>query len=154
MLTMGLTAKHGGISKATLTRAFRGGRISANKNAKGGCDSAMMRTAPLASTKVESPQRAVLMARLDAEIDWLKAQTEHVKLMRKQLDKMKVHSEKWQDQAQSAQRLSTDIRPQRRSWFGIVKAIWPPKWLVPSQTMRADERFWGWRRRIGQMAGR
>ena len=122
----------GGQSKATLTRAFRSRRISANRNAKGGCDSAMKRTAPPASTKVESPQRAVLMVRLDAEIDWLKAQMEQVKMMRKQLDNMKVQSEKWQDQAQSAQRLSTDIRTQRRSWFAFVKAIWPPKRLVPS----------------------
>ena len=132
MLTMGQAAKQAGVSKATLTRAFRSRRISANKNAKGGWDSAMKRNAPPASTKVESPRRAVLMARLDAEIDWLKAQMEQVKMMRKQLDNMKVQSEKWQDQAQSAQRLSTDIRTQRRSWFGFVKAIWPPKRLVPS----------------------
>jgi hypothetical protein len=122
MLTMGQAAKQAGVSKATLTRAFRRRRISANQNAKGGWDSAMQRNAPPAITKVESPQRAVLMARLDAEIDWLKAQVEQVKMMRKQLDNMKVQSEKWQDQEQSAQRLSTDIRPQRRNWFGFGKA--------------------------------
>ena len=122
MLTMGQAAKQAGVSKATLTRAFRSRRISANKNAKGGWDSAMKRTAPPASTKVESPQRAVLMARLDAEIDWLKAQMEQVKMMRKQLDNMKVQSEKWQDESQSAQGLLTDKQPQRRGWFGFGKA--------------------------------
>ena len=122
MLTIGRAGKQAGVSKATLTRAFRSRRISANKNAKGGWDSAMKRNAPPAITKVESPQRAVLMARLDVEIDWLKAQVERVKMMRKQLDNMKVQSEKWQDQHHSAQRLSTDIRPQRRNWFGFGKA--------------------------------
>ena len=122
MLTMEQAAKQAGVSKATLTRAFRSRRISANKNAKGVWDSAMKRNAPPASTKVESPQRAVLMARLDAEIDWLKAQMEQVKKMRKQLAHMKVQSEKWQDESQSAQGLLTDMQPQRRGWFGFGKA--------------------------------
>ena len=122
MVTIGRAGKQAGVSKATLTRAFRSRRISGNKNAKGGWDSAMKRNTSPANTKVETPKMAVLMARLDAEIDWLKAQVEQVKMMRKQLDNMKVQSEKWQDQHHSAQRLSTDIRPQRRNWFGFGKA--------------------------------
>jgi hypothetical protein len=122
MLTMGQAAKQAGVGKATLTRAFRRRRISANQNAKGGCDIAIKRNVPAAITKVDTLETALFMARLDAEIDWLKAQVEQVKMMRKQLDNMKVQSEKWQDQAQSTQRLSTDIRPQRRNWFGFGKA--------------------------------
>jgi len=68
-------------------------------------------------------ETAILMARLDVEIDWLKAQKKQVKKMRKKLVHMKVQSEKWQDEAQSAQRLLTDVQPQWGGWFGLGKAI-------------------------------
>jgi hypothetical protein len=139
MLTIGRAEKQAGVSKATLTRAFRSRRISANKNADG-WDSAMKRNAPPAITKVETPETAVLMTRMDVEIDWLKAQMEKVKMMRKQLADMKVQSDKWHDQEHSAQRLLTDTQPQRRGWFSFVKAIWPPKWRLPSETLRVDVR--------------
>ncbi len=38
MLTMGQTAKQAGISKATLSRAIKSGKISAKKNTRGGWD--------------------------------------------------------------------------------------------------------------------
>ena len=119
MLTIRQAAKQAGVSKAALSRAIKSGKISANKNAIDGWD---VDPADLFRANPVSAGTAILMARIDVEIDWLGAQMEQVKKMRKQLDNMKVQSEKWQDQAQSAQRLSTDIRPQRRSWFGFEKA--------------------------------
>ncbi len=49
---------------------------------------------------------------LQAQVDGLKAQMD---LMREQMDDMKSQRNKWQEQAQSAQRLLTDTRPQRHS---------------------------------------
>jgi predicted DNA-binding protein (UPF0251 family) len=136
MMTMGQAAKQAGVSKATLSRAIKSGKISANKNDKGGWDidpaelfrvypatpatgagnGAMKRNATPANSPDETPETVASMARLEAEVHGLKAQME---LMREQLDDMKIQREKWQDQAQSAQRLLTDMRPQRRSWFGF-----------------------------------
>jgi len=139
MLMMGQAAKQAGVSKAAFSRAIKSGKISANKNAIGGWDvdpadlyrvnlvsagtvsgnSSMNRNAPPANAPTET---AILVARLDVEIDWLKAQKEQVKKMRKQLAHMKVQSEKWHDEAQSAQQLLTDIQPQWGGWFGLGKA--------------------------------
>jgi hypothetical protein len=41
--------------------------------------------------------------------------------MYQQLDYMKPQRYEWQGQAQSAQRLLTDMRPQKRGWFGWGK---------------------------------
>jgi hypothetical protein len=140
MLTMGQATKQAGVSKAALSRAIKSGKIPANKNAIDGWDvdpADLFRVNPVSlgtvsgnssikrnPTPANAPtETAILMARLNVEIDWLKAQMERVKTMRKQLAHMKVRSEKWQDQAQSAQRLLTDMQPQRRGWFGFGKAI-------------------------------
>jgi len=92
MLTMAHAARLAGVSKAALSREIKSDKVFAN-------------------TPTET---AIVMARLNVEIDWLKSQMEQVKKMRKQLVHMKVQSEKWQDEAQSAQRLLTDMQPQRR----------------------------------------
>ena len=140
MLTMGQAAKEAGVSKATLSRAIKSGKISANKNDNGGWDidpaelfrvypvtaatgsgnGAMKRNATPAPAPDETPETAVSMARLETEVHGLKAQME---LMREQLDDMKIQREKWQDQAQSAQRLLTDMRPERRGWFGLGRKV-------------------------------
>jgi len=140
MMTMGQAAKQAGVSKTTLSRAIKSGKISANKNDNGGWDidpselfrvypvtaatgsgnSAVKRNATPSPAPDETPETAVSMARLEAEVGGLKAQME---LMREQLDDMKVERGKWQDQAQSAQRLLTDMRPQRRSWFGLGRKV-------------------------------
>ncbi len=166
MLTMGQTAKQAGVSKAALSSVFRIGKISANINDIGGRDvdptdlprvnpvsagtvstnSSIKRNATPANAPTET---ATFVARLDVEIEWVKAQMEQVKEMRKQLAHMEVRSKKWQDEAQSAQQLLTDMQPQRRGWFSFGKAIWPPKWRVPSHIMCVDVKFWGWRHRIG-----
>jgi hypothetical protein len=42
--------------------------------------------------------------------------------MREQLDDFREQRDKWSDQAQTAQRMLTDFRPQKRGWFGFRKA--------------------------------
>lgn len=131
MLTMGQAAKEAGISKATLSRAIKGGRVSAARNDKGGFDidpaelfrvyarnsatvagnSAMKRDATHSATVDETPA-------LQAEIEGLRAQ---LALMRDQLDDVKSQRDGWQRQAETTQRLLADHRP-RRGLFGFLKA--------------------------------
>jgi hypothetical protein len=56
---------------------------------------------------------------LQAQLDGLKTQ---VDMMREQLDDLREQRDKWSDQAQTAQRMLTDSRPQKRGWFGFRKA--------------------------------
>lgn len=131
MLTMGEAAKQAGISKATLSRAIKNGRVSATRNDKGGWDvdpaelfrvyprngatvaanGSMKRDATPAATAHETPA-------LQAEIEGLRAQ---LALMREQLDDVKDQRDGWQKQAESAQRLLQDMRP-RRGLFGFLKS--------------------------------
>ncbi len=125
--------------KAAIGRAIKSGEFSAHKKAIDGCDGdpAGLFTANTASARTISgnsstkryakpaiapTETAILMARLDAEIDWVNAQKKQVKKMRKKLVEMKVQSEKWQDEAQSAQRLLTDVKPHWSGWSGLGKA--------------------------------
>jgi len=130
MLTMGQAAKQAGVSKATLSRAIKSGKVSAKKNGKGGWDidpaelhrvfpatpatgggnSAMKQNATPAAT----PAATVETARLEAEVAGLRA---HLELMREQVDDLKGQRDGWQSQAEAAQRLIADTRPLRRGWF-------------------------------------
>mgnify|MGYP000502706254 CR=1 FL=1 len=131
MMTMGQAAKQAGVSKATLSRAIKSGKISANKNDKGGWDidpAELFRVYP--ATPVTGAGNGAMKqnatpvpatdetAAFHAQVDGLKAQLE---LMRDQIDDLKSQRDKWQDQAQTAQRLLTDMRPERRGWFGFSK---------------------------------
>lgn len=129
MMTMGEAAKQAGISKATLSRAIKSGRVSATRNDKAGWDvdpaelfrvyprnaatvaanGSMKRDVTPSATADETPA-------LQAEIEGLKAQ---LALMREQLDDVKGQRESWQKQAENAQRLLVDARPARRGWFGL-----------------------------------
>lgn len=129
MLTMGEAAKQAGISKATLSRAIKNGRVSATRNDKGGWDvdpaelfrvyprntatvatnGSMKRDATPSATADETPA-------LQAEIEGLKAQ---LALMREQLDDVKTQRDEWATQAKQATRLLADQRPVRRGWFGL-----------------------------------
>lgn len=129
MMTMGQAAKQAGVSKATLSRAIKSGKISANKNDKGGWDidpAELFRVYPAtpatgagngAMKQNATPDETAV---LHAQVDGLKAQLD---LMREQVDDLKTQRDNWQDQAQSAQRLLTDMRPQRRSWFGLGRKV-------------------------------
>ncbi len=131
MLTMGEAAKEAGISKATLSRAIKNGRVSATRNDKGGYDidpaelfrvyprntatgsanGSMKQDATPASTPNETPA-------LRAEIEGLKAQ---LALMKSHADDLKDQRDGWQKQAEGSQRLLADQRPVRRGWFGLGK---------------------------------
>jgi hypothetical protein len=131
MLTMGEAAKEAGISKATLSRAIKNGRVSATRNDKGGWDvdpaelfrvyprntstvavnGSMKRDATPSATADETPA-------LRAEIEGLRAQ---LAMMRDHTDDLKAQRDSWQKQAESSQRLLADQRS-KRGLFGFLKA--------------------------------
>ena len=131
MLTMGQAAKEAGISKATLSRAIKNGRVSASRNEKGGFDidpaelfrvyarnaakvarnGSMKRDATGSVTVDETPV-------LRAEIDGLRTQ---LALVKDQLDDVKGQRDGWQRQAELSQRLLADARP-RRGLFSWLSA--------------------------------
>lgn len=135
MLTMGEAAKLAGISKATLSRAIKNGRVSATRNDKGGFDidpaelfRAYPRNAATVAANGSVKQSATGIATalepdetlaLKAEIDGLKAQ---LALMREHADDIKAQRDGWQKQAEAAQRLLADQRPAKRGWFSFGKA--------------------------------
>ena len=135
-----LAMRQHGTGKAASGCDTRGGETFANLNAVGGRDvdpvnfaqgssgstgtvsgNGSMKRSPRAASVLTDT--AILVARIDAEIDWLKAQKDRLKMMRKQLAKMKVQNEKWQVEAQSAKVLLADIQPPCGSWVGFGKAI-------------------------------
>ena len=129
MFTMGQAAIEAGVSKATLSRAIKSGKVSAKKNENGGWDidpAELFRVYPPRNISngcgnpsmkqtVTPVEPANETAALQAQIDGLKAQ---VDLMRESLGDLKTQREGWQKQAEASQRLLSDSRP-RRSWFGL-----------------------------------
>jgi len=124
-LSLRQAAQQAGVSKSTILRAVQKGRLSADRTDKGGysIDPAEVervygdRSAQQSSNGVKGQgatgdETAVLQAQLDG----LKTQ---VDMMREQLDDLREQRDKWSDQAQSAQRMLTDSRPQKRGWFGF-----------------------------------
>jgi len=129
MFTMGQAAIEAGVSKATLSRAIKSGKVSAKKNENGGWDidpAELFRVYPPRNTSNGSSNSSMKQtvtpdvmgnetAAMQAQIDGLKAQ---VNLMRESLDDLKTQREGWQKQAEASQRLLSDSRPRRR-WFGL-----------------------------------
>lgn len=131
MLTMGEAAKEAGISKATLSRAIKNGRVSATRNDKGGYDidpAELFRVYPRntatgsangsmkqGATPVSTPDETPA---LRAEIEGLRAQ---LALMQSHADDLKEQRDGWQKQAEGSQRLLADQRSTRRGWFGLGK---------------------------------
>ena len=132
MLTMGEAAKLAGISKATLSRAIKNGRVSATRNDKGGFDidpaelfRAYPRNAATVAANGSMKQDATAIATapatgetlaLKAEIEGLKAQ---LAMLREHADDIKTQRDGWQKQAENTQRLLADQRPVHRTWFGL-----------------------------------
>jgi hypothetical protein len=127
MLTLGQAAKHAGVSKATLSRAIKSGRLSAVPNDRNGWDidpaelfRAFPRNPGNGSDNGSMKQSATPPATdetlaLRAEIEGLRQQ---LVLMRESLDREREIAGGWQRQAESAQRLLTDQSAGRRGWFG------------------------------------
>jgi hypothetical protein len=146
MWTMGEAARRAGISKATLSRAIKSGRVSATRNDKGGFDvdpaelfrvyprnaamvaanGAMKRDATSAATPDES-------VALQAEIDALRGQ---LALMREQRDDLRSQRDSSQRmietllrQRDADQLLLADLRPQQqptkrgwRHWIPFIRS--------------------------------
>lgn len=136
MMTLGEAAKQAGISKSTLSRAIKSGRVSAVRTDDGafsidpaelfrvyppqhatpGSNSSMTRDATPSATGATPAENAALMA----EIEGLKAQ---LALMKEHADDLKSQRDGWQKQAEAAQRLLSDQRPGKRGGlFGLFRS--------------------------------
>jgi len=142
VFTMGQAAKEVGVSKPTLSRAIKSGKISASKNSKGGWDidpAELFRVYPRntdngsangsdngdmkqnATPAVTPPETAVLQVQIDSlreRLDDMKAMLERE---REVADREREQADKWRETAEHNQRLLADQRP-RRGWFGLGKA--------------------------------
>lgn len=129
MLSMGQAATEAGVSKSTLSRAIKSGRLSAVRNDQGGFSidpAELFRVYPRNPTTRSgngnmahhaTGMETAAATALQAEIDGLKAQ---LALMRERADELKEDRDTWRHQAE-AMRLLVDQRP-RRSMFGWLKA--------------------------------
>jgi len=137
MFTMGQAAKEAGVSKATLSRAIKSGKVSATKNDKGGWDidpaelfrvyprntsngsgnGSMKQTATPDATASETAVLQAEIAGLRERLDDMKATLERE---RENVEREREQVDKWQQQAESL-RLLADQRPRKRGWFGLGK---------------------------------
>jgi hypothetical protein len=127
-LTMGQAAKEAGISKPTLSRAIKSGKVSATPTGNGGWEidpAELFRAFPPKPQNgfsnggmepLTTPRETDETPALRAEIAGLRAQLE---LMREKADYAQEQAAAWQRQAESAQRLLTDQSEKRRGWFGL-----------------------------------
>ena len=134
MMTLGEAAKQAGISKSTLSRAIKSGRVSAFRT-----DDGAFSIDPAELFRVYPPQHATHVgngsmtrgatpsatdatpaenAALKAEIEGLKAQ---LSLMKEHADDLKSQRDGWQKQAEAAQRLLSDHRPAPSGIFNFLR---------------------------------
>lgn len=129
-LTMGQAAREAGISKPTLSRAIKSGKVSATPTGTGGWEidpAELFRAFPPKSgngsnngnlERSTTPAETDETPALKAEIAGLKAVLE---VMREKAAYAEEQAAAWQRQAESAQRLLTDGSGRRRGWFGLGK---------------------------------
>lgn len=134
---MGEAAKLARVSKSTLTRAVKAGRLSAERDGGGAYRvtvAELERVYPLVAPRSapatmvhHAPEREVegdaddaprfgRDAVADAEVAVLRTQLD---LLQEQLDDAREQRAAWQGQAERAQRALVDARPVRRGWFGL-----------------------------------
>ena len=81
MLSMGKAAKLADVSKATLSRAIKSGKVSATKN-NNGCweldPAELCRVYPAAKVAPEADETAVILARAEGELAGLKTQLKQI----------------------------------------------------------------------------
>lgn len=130
-LTMGQAAKEAGVSKATLSRAIKSGKVSATPSGNGGWEidpAELFRVFPPkpvngsdnASVKPSTtPAATDETPILKAEIAGLRAQLD---LMREKAEYAEEQASAWQRQAESTQRLLADHTGKQRGWFGLKRA--------------------------------
>lgn len=145
---MGEAAKLTGVSKSTLTRAVKAGKLSVGRDDSGAYRIAVAeleRVYPIRTHQGErrtmahhAPERdegdeaggassdAVLheqVAALQAQLDMMRDRLEDAHGerddAREQRDAWQGEADQWRGQAETAQRLLADARPVRRGWFGL-----------------------------------
>jgi excisionase family DNA binding protein len=152
-VTLGEAARQSGISKSTLSRALKDGKLSAVRSTDTGSykieqselarylEATAVQRATLekpaetgAATQTTTPVERYATAALEAEIAGLK---QVAGLLREQLDDMKGQRDRWQQQAE---RLA--LAPPKSE-----QPIPPPQpdWAEPSRLRRA----WRWMRKTG-----
>lgn len=136
MMTLGEAAKQAGISKSTLSRAIKSGKISASRGEDGSYSidpAELFRVYPPQhathsgnvpmtrdATPTATPATPGEISALKAEIEGLKAQ---LALMREHAEDLKTQRDSWQKQAEVAQRLLADHRPAKRGGlFGMFRS--------------------------------
>lgn len=132
MFTLGQAAKQAGVSKATISRAIKSGRLSAAPNDKNGYDidpAELFRVYPRNTDTGSGNGSVKRSATPSADTDETPALRAEIEGLRAQLELMKEKAEfaqeqvsAWQKQAEASQRLLTDSSAKRRGWFGLGKA--------------------------------
>lgn len=128
-LTLGQASKETGVSKATLSRALKSGKISGDKQSDGSfkIDPAeLFRVFPRNSsnnpamkqsaTHNETPETDIKMVQLEAENKALKRENE---LLQAQIDDLRQDRDDWKKQAAVVQ-LVADMRERKGFWGRLL----------------------------------
>lgn len=115
-LSLGQAAKEAGVSKATVSKALKSGRLSYVSKSTAGYEidpAELFRVFPkkplltATSERSETPEETVETASLAVE----------VRLLRERLAEVQEERDAWRDQAQRLALPAPD-QPKRRGWFG------------------------------------
>jgi excisionase family DNA binding protein len=127
-VTLGEASRQSGLSKSTISRAIRDGKLSAIRSADTGSyrieqselgrylDAVAVTRATAetgALTQTATPSEAAATAALEAEIAGLR---EVGTLLRAELDDTRAQRDAWQQQAEATQRMLTDATARRPWW--------------------------------------
>ena len=132
MLSLREAATAAGVSKSTIQRAIKSGRLSASRTDDGGYSidpAELHRVYPArngddaartdAVGQDATPPATAATAALDAEIASLR---ELLRRADREIDDLRSDRDAWRSQAENSQRLLVDARPARRGWFGLGRA--------------------------------
>ena len=122
MYTLGMAATAAGLSKSTIHRAIKAGRISATKADTGdwSIDPAELHRVfppvtvePVPSERDATPKLDAVVAKLEAEITALKSVSD---LLRSQLDDVRTDRDAWREQAARLALPAPEVEPKRPWW--------------------------------------
>lgn len=122
MYTLGTAATAAGLSKSTIHRAIKAGRISATKNDTGdwSIDPAELHRVfppvtdePVPLERDATPKLEAVVAKLEAEITALKGVSD---LLRSQLNDVRTDRDAWREQAARLALPAPETEPKRPWW--------------------------------------
>jgi len=122
MYTLGMAATAAGLSKSTIHRAIKAGRISATKTDTGdwSIDPAELHRVfppvtvdPVPPERDATPELQVVVAKLEAEIIALKGVSD---LLRSQLDDVRTDRDAWREQAARLALPAPEVESKRPWW--------------------------------------